>query len=261
MTDSEISKRFDRRTFVTRSGFLLAAGAVGASLLEACAPAASPAAAPAGAGGTPAAGGGSSAGVKPPTYIPFQGPTPDLAGNDQGLDPAFFKFPSNLVQTVPTPPGDGSTVTALTYLTLAPPPPMEQNAAWQAVNKALNVPRDGQLARPVQEDDGRNRDVHREVNRQPGEHDGIAHDLRRQRERSGITSAAHIHDSHIKEPEGVDAAEDVEDVVEDHDQVLIILLTTADGCMLLCAVPEPLLFAAAVIPVLLLTRLMPVPTF
>jgi hypothetical protein len=40
---------------------------------------------------------------------------------------------------VPTPPGDGSTVSALTYLTLAPPPPMESNAAWQAVNKAINA--------------------------------------------------------------------------------------------------------------------------
>lgn len=38
-----------------------------------------------------------------------------------------------------TPPGDGSTVTAITCLTLAPPPAKEQNAAWQAVNKALNA--------------------------------------------------------------------------------------------------------------------------
>ena len=76
-----------------------------------------------------------------PTYAPFQGPKPDLPGNEQGLDPAFFKFPdpNSLTQTVTTPPGDGSTVTAITYLTLAPPPPMDQNAAWQAVNKAINA--------------------------------------------------------------------------------------------------------------------------
>src|SRR4029079_11240655 len=42
-------------------------------------------------------------------------------------------------KTVTTPPGDGSEVTAITYLTLAPPPPMESNAAWQAVNKAINA--------------------------------------------------------------------------------------------------------------------------
>jgi putative aldouronate transport system substrate-binding protein len=126
------SARLNRRTFVTRAG-MLAVGAWGASLLQACAPSS-----PAGgaAAGKPASGGGA---VKLPTYVPFEGPKPDLAGNAQGLDPAFFKFPSDLVKTVTTPPGDGSTVTAITYLTLAPPPPMEQNAAWQAVNKSINA--------------------------------------------------------------------------------------------------------------------------
>src|SRR5216683_2368634 len=104
----------NRRTFVMRSG-LVALGALGAS---------------------PAAAGG---GLKLPTYVPFEGPKPDLPGNPQGLDPAFFKFPTDLVKTVPTPPGDGTTITAITYLTLAPPPPMEQNAAWQAVNQSINA--------------------------------------------------------------------------------------------------------------------------
>lgn len=126
----------DRRTFVTRAG-LVAAGTLGLSLLDACAPSAP--GAPASGGATPGAASGGA--VKLPTYVPFQGPKPDLAGNEQGLDPAFFKFPdpNSLVQTVTTPPGDGSTVNALTYLTLAPPPPMDQNAAWQAVNKAINA--------------------------------------------------------------------------------------------------------------------------
>src|SRR5581483_9873943 len=136
MSDRETSARFDRRTLITRTG-LLTAGAVGASLLEACAPGTP--GAPAGGGGAPASSGSGGGAVKPPTYVPFQGPAPDLPGNDQGLDPAFFKFPSNLVQTVTTPPGDGSTVSALVYLTLAPPPAMDQNAAWQAVNKAINA--------------------------------------------------------------------------------------------------------------------------
>jgi putative aldouronate transport system substrate-binding protein len=133
MADRESSGRFDRRTFVIRTG-LLAVGAAGASLLQACSPAAPSAPA---AGGGAAAGGTS--GVKLPTYVPFEGPKPDLAGNPQGLDPAYFKFPADLVKSVPQPPGDGSTVTAITYLTLAPPPPMEQNAAWQAVNKSINA--------------------------------------------------------------------------------------------------------------------------
>jgi putative aldouronate transport system substrate-binding protein len=133
MLDRDNSGRLSRRTFVVRTG-LLALGTVGASLLEACAPAAPSAPAAGGAGA--ASGGGA---VKLPTYVPFEGPKPDLPGNAQGLDPAYFKFPADLVKTVPNPPGDGSTVTAITYLTLAPPPPPEQNVAWQAVNKALNA--------------------------------------------------------------------------------------------------------------------------
>src|SRR6266851_1681481 len=115
MTDRDNSGRFDRRAFVVRSS-LLAAGTLGASLLQACAPASPSAPAPA-AGGATKPGGGTSA--KLPTYVPFQGPKPDLAGNEQGLDPAYFKFPTDLTTTVTTPPGDGSTITALTYLTLA----------------------------------------------------------------------------------------------------------------------------------------------
>src|SRR5207244_1917993 len=134
MADRDTAPRLGRRTCVVGSG-LLALGTIGASLLEACAPAA-PATPAAGSGGTSSAGGGA---VKLPTYVPFEGPKPDLPGNEKGLDPAFFKFPTDLVKSVPTPPGDGSTVTAITYLTLAPPPPAEQNAAWQAVNKALNA--------------------------------------------------------------------------------------------------------------------------
>ena len=128
-----LSGRLDRRTFVARAG-LLALGTLGVSLVGACTPAAPSAPAAGEAGGT--AGSGA---VKLPTYMPFEGPKPDLPGNAQGLDPAFFKFPTDLVKTVSTPPGDGSTITAITYLTLAPPPPPEQNTAWQAVNKALNA--------------------------------------------------------------------------------------------------------------------------
>jgi putative aldouronate transport system substrate-binding protein len=134
MADRDQSGRLDRRTFVVRTG-LLALGTLGASLLEACAPAA-PTAPAAGGAAAPAAAGSA---LKLPTYVAFEGPKPDLAGNAQGLDPAFFKFPTDLIKSVPTPPGDGSTITAITYLTLAPPPPMESNTAWQAVNKAINA--------------------------------------------------------------------------------------------------------------------------
>ena len=42
-------------------------------------------------------------------------------------------------KTVPQPPGDGSTISSIVYLTLAAPPAMAQNTAWQAINKAINA--------------------------------------------------------------------------------------------------------------------------
>src|SRR5205085_10030677 len=60
-------------------------------------------------------------------------------GNAQGLDAGYFSFPKELVKTVSTPPGDGSIVTGITVQPLAAPPQVDQNVAWQAVNKALNV--------------------------------------------------------------------------------------------------------------------------
>jgi putative aldouronate transport system substrate-binding protein len=137
-----------RRKFIVMAGRGVAAGAVGVPLLlEACTPAPPPAApttAPAAKAATgaaaPATGTGATIGsLRLPTYVPFNGPKPDLAGNAQGLDPAFYKFPAELTRTVPQPPGDGSAVSAIVYLTLGAPPAMAQNSAWQAVNKALNA--------------------------------------------------------------------------------------------------------------------------
>jgi putative aldouronate transport system substrate-binding protein len=105
-------------------------------LLQACGHGSPPTPA---SGGSTAGAGGAANTLKLPTYMPFEGPKPDLPGTAQGLDPAFYKFPTDLAKTVTTPPGDGSTITAITYLTLAPPPPMESNTAWQAVNKAINA--------------------------------------------------------------------------------------------------------------------------
>src|SRR5688500_9949285 len=122
MTDTP---ELSRRKFIELAGRGVAAGAIGLPLLlEACTPAgpAGPAAPGKPAGGAAATGGG----LTLPTYVPFEnGPKPDLAGNAQGLDPAFFKFPADLVKTVPTPPGDGSTVSAIVYLTLSAPPALD----------------------------------------------------------------------------------------------------------------------------------------
>jgi putative aldouronate transport system substrate-binding protein len=139
-----------RRTFIRLTTTAISLGTP--LLLSACAPAVPSAGAPntstgaptAPSGTNPVAGSGNASsapgGVRLPTYVAFQsGPEPDLPGNATGLDPAYFKFPSNLARSVPTPPGDGTDVSAIMVLTYAPPPAVEQNAAWQAVNKSLNV--------------------------------------------------------------------------------------------------------------------------
>jgi putative aldouronate transport system substrate-binding protein len=123
-----------RRTFI--KGVAASAGVP--LLLAACAPAAPRTAPTAVSGG--AAPAASFGGVKLPTYLPFQGSAkPDLPGTASGVDAAYFKFPTELAKSVRQTPGDGSQVSAIVVLTYAAPTPMEQNAAWQAVNKALGV--------------------------------------------------------------------------------------------------------------------------
>jgi putative aldouronate transport system substrate-binding protein len=126
-----------RRHLLIRAGGLASAAAVGMPLLlEACAPA-TPALTPTTGTGT---GTSAQSGVTLPTYVPFKGGTqPDLPGNANGLDPAYFTFPKQLTQSVTRTPGDGSDVSAIVVLTYSPPPGPDQNAAWQAVNKQLGV--------------------------------------------------------------------------------------------------------------------------
>ncbi|MBO0882681.1 MAG: hypothetical protein J2P17_20580, partial [Mycobacterium sp.] len=74
-----------------------------------------------------------------PTYVPFaNAPTPDLAATEV-VPPAYYTFPTNLVQAVATPPGKGDDITAFTSTVGPPPQPVEQSAAWQAANKAMNL--------------------------------------------------------------------------------------------------------------------------
>jgi len=125
------------------AGGMVAATSLGVPLLlEACTPG-RPAAPPAAGSPTSAAAPNPTTapgGVTLPALMPFKAQTqPDLPGSASGVDPAYFKFPSQLTQTVARPPGDGSDVSAIVVLTYAPPPPADQNAAWQAVNKQLGV--------------------------------------------------------------------------------------------------------------------------
>jgi putative aldouronate transport system substrate-binding protein len=122
---------------VSRRAVLGWAGLVSAAaLLDACAPTAPRTSVPNG-GPTPKSGSPSVL----PTYQPLtSGPKPDFPANNPMLCDGFSKYPSNPVKALPAdPPGAGGTVTIFSDAALPLPTPLEQNPAWQAVNKALNV--------------------------------------------------------------------------------------------------------------------------
>ncbi|HEU0167954.1 MAG TPA: hypothetical protein VFS62_09275, partial [Chloroflexota bacterium] len=134
-----------RRQFIRTSGL----AALGLPLLlEACGGTASVASS---SGGVAAAASGSTGSAKPagsaatgggfkaPSYVPFQGPKPDIAGNDQGLPPAYFSFPKDLTKSVATPPGKGGDVNMLDFTNATPPPGVSDNPSWQEVNKQIGA--------------------------------------------------------------------------------------------------------------------------
>jgi putative aldouronate transport system substrate-binding protein len=120
-----------RRTFLrATTGALLGVAIVPA--IAACAPAAPSA---------PAASAPAGGKVQLPTYTPLPNlPPPDLPGSADGLlAPGYQKYPSNLIRSVPQPPGKGGDVNALTVSLSPAPTPLENNAAWQQVNKEIGV--------------------------------------------------------------------------------------------------------------------------
>ncbi|GAA2693400.1 type 2 periplasmic-binding domain-containing protein [Nonomuraea recticatena] len=91
--------------------------------------------------------GGGAAGVKKggaelskklvlPTFTAAKIPTPDLPV-DAGQDPAYLKYPTELIKSVATPPGDGKKITSLTQTWDVAPPSTADNAYLQELNKAL----------------------------------------------------------------------------------------------------------------------------
>lgn len=79
--------------------------------------------------------------TKLPTFLPIQGPRPDLPPSADGvIEPAYRTYPKDLFQAVKNTPGDGSDVS--TFVSLGAVTgilPVDQNPAWQAVNKQLGV--------------------------------------------------------------------------------------------------------------------------
>jgi putative aldouronate transport system substrate-binding protein len=103
-----------------------------------------PLAAPARPPSTPAAASASTAraGAESiyPSYLPLSGgPKPDYPAADANYSDGFDTYPSRPVTAVNGTPGTGSTVNMMSIQLFPPPTPLEQNPAWQAVNKAMNA--------------------------------------------------------------------------------------------------------------------------
>jgi putative aldouronate transport system substrate-binding protein len=133
----------DRRSFLRRAGaatvglsFLIEACTAGAPASPAGGGASQPAAAPT-VKGNPAAASASK--LKLPTYVPGVGPKPDLAPTDAGVQAGYLTYPKERIKSVQRTPGLGSDVTAIASLIGAPPSAVDQNPAWQEINKQLNV--------------------------------------------------------------------------------------------------------------------------
>jgi putative aldouronate transport system substrate-binding protein len=123
---------------VDRRGFLhrLAGGGAALALGAACAPSPQPSA-PAPTTGPSATSAPTS--FRAPTYVAFSGPKPDIDGNQNGLPPAYNSYPKDLVKSVAQPPGRGDEVTVMTFTNAPLPPAMDQNGAWQELNKQIGA--------------------------------------------------------------------------------------------------------------------------
>jgi putative aldouronate transport system substrate-binding protein len=86
------------------------------------------------------AAGANSAKVKAPSYVPIQdGPKADLPARADGVDAGYFTFPQALFKSVKQAPGHGEDVTLMTNLIQGAVVALEQNSAWQAVNKDMGL--------------------------------------------------------------------------------------------------------------------------
>jgi len=131
---SEISRRHFLR--------LTAGGALTLSLAAACVPTAPSAPStsptrPAAAGPTTTAG----ANAVYPAYRPLANALkPDLPADGPQYDDGFNSYPATPAKAMSSEaPGTGGTIKAMSIALFPPPTPMDQNPAWQAVNKALNA--------------------------------------------------------------------------------------------------------------------------
>src|SRR5205814_5680454 len=91
-------------------------------------------------GATVAGGGASCAKARLPSYVPVQdGPKADLPARADGVDAGYFTFPQTLFKSVKETPGKGEDVTLLTNIIQGAVVALDQNSAWQAVNKDMGL--------------------------------------------------------------------------------------------------------------------------
>lgn len=127
-----------RRRFLALAASGMAAS--GALLSAACQPAAPPASTASIASRAPTAASRPASAF--PTYAPTQGgPKPDFASNGPLYEDGFTDYPAQRFKAwTKSPPGAGGDVQALVVVTRpAVPNALENNPAWQQINKELNV--------------------------------------------------------------------------------------------------------------------------
>lgn len=75
-----------------------------------------------------------------PHFIPAKLPRPDFPSSNPLVDDAYQTYPSNPTNALPTePPGHGGDLNVLVALYRLPYTPLEQNPAWQEINKRLGA--------------------------------------------------------------------------------------------------------------------------
>src|SRR5579859_4698273 len=122
---------------LTRRAFIgnTAGVAAGLTLLAGCGLAPRPSAGPTAAGGD-----ANSARSRIPSYVAVQdGPKADLPARPDGVDAGYFTFPQTLFKSVKDAPGKGEDVTLMTNLIQGAVVALDQNSAWQAVNKDMGL--------------------------------------------------------------------------------------------------------------------------
>lgn len=74
-----------------------------------------------------------------PTYARLEGVAPDLEGDGEGIADGFLEYPSDLVTSVESPPGDGTSITAFLATSTPPPSVHDRNEFWQAVEEEVGA--------------------------------------------------------------------------------------------------------------------------